>query len=129
MRLLWVFWFLSLAGITEEATVVCQDGTQLLNPDTSVLSAVPQKYWKCGDTNADGGTDAIISMTQAEQDALNQQVVQGETLRQQWKTELDTLGTQLESDDTSWSGLTTAQKLAVIKKVLRREVLRKKLGE
>jgi len=129
MRLFLLLLLLVHPGMALAATVTCQDGTILVDPDTSVLSLVPQKYWKCGDTNADGITDAIVAMTPAEQDALTQQVMQGDTLRQQWKSELETLGSQLESDDTGWSGLTTAQKLVVIKKVLRREVLRKKLGE
>ena len=43
--------------------------------------------------------------------------------------ELETLTSGLVADDTAWVSLTTAQKLAVAKKLLRREVLKQRLGQ
>ena len=42
--------------------------------------------------------------------------------------DLATLDAQLAADDTAWDSLTTAQKLAVMKKRLRADVLRQRLG-
>ena len=44
------------------------------------------------------------------------------------KAELATLDAQLEPDDTDWATLTTVQKLAAMKRLLRREVLKRRLG-
>ena len=43
------------------------------------------------------------------------------------ESELATIEGQFESDDAAWSGLTTTQKLAVMKKFLRREALKEQL--
>ena len=45
------------------------------------------------------------------------------------RNELNTITSQLELDDTNWENLTTTQRLSVMKKVLRREVLKQKLGQ
>src|SRR3990167_2519510 len=102
MRL--VLWLLLLVhpGIVLAETVTCQDGTQLIDPDTSVIASVPQKYWKCGDTNADGITDAIVAMTQVEQDALDQQNAQALTDEQLRQSEFNT---EITTNDLCSSGL------------------------
>ena len=75
-----------------------------------------------GEDPADGlpQPNEIIEMSQAEKDVLD--APNPDTV------ELATLDAQLEADDTAWAGLTTAQKLAVMKKRLRADVLRRRLG-
>lgn len=91
------------------------------------LQGVPQRYWKCVDLTvpADGITESVMEMTQVEKDAVDAPDVAQQALA----TELNTLSGQLEADDAAWASLTTAQRLAVAKKLLRREVLTRRLGQ
>ena len=86
-----------------------------------VLPTVPAKYRKMVG-------DVPTEMTQAEQAAVDaptpaEQQVQADTAA------LATLDAQLDADDTAWESLTVAQKLGVVKTLLRREALKKKLGK
>ena len=69
-------------------------------------------------------TDQTMADRHTAQEAERQAAAAVEAARQ---TELATIESQLESDDTAWSGFTTNQKLAVMKKLLRREALREQL--
>ena len=91
------------------------------------LQGVPKRYWKCVDLTvpADGLLESVAEMAQAQKDAMDAPDLAQQVLAM----EFNTLSSQLEADDINWSTLTTAQKLAVAKKLLRREVLRGKLGQ
>ena len=91
------------------------------------LQGVPRRYWKCADLTvpADGILESVTEMSQAEKDAMDAPALAQQAL----SNEFETLSSQLEADDTAWSTLTTAQKLAVAKKLLRREVLQRRLGQ
>ena len=69
------------------------------------------------------GTTLLNKMVQQKADN-DAELAQLDTFR----NELQTIDSQLETDDTDWNNLTTAQKLIVIKKILRREVLKQKVG-
>jgi len=45
------------------------------------------------------------------------------------ETELNTINDGMKTDDTNWTSMTTTQKLVAIKKLLRREVLKRELGQ
>jgi len=81
------------------------------------LPAVPAKYLK-----VENGS--VAEMTQSEKDAVDAPDLAAATLI----SERETLLSQIEADDTNWASMTTAQRLAVAKKLLRLEVLKKRLG-
>ena len=45
------------------------------------------------------------------------------------RAELEAIELKIEMDDATWDSLTNSQKLSVLKTILRREVLKKRLGE
>lgn len=70
------------------------------------------------------GTALLNRMAQQEADN-NAELASLQILR----NELNTITSQIESDDTNWGSLNTTQRLTVMKKILRREVLKQKLGQ
>ena len=88
------------------------------------MTGIPLRYWLCKDSDANGTLDAVIEMTQAQKDLEEAPRLALQAL----SAEADTLNTEIEADDTNWAGMNTTQKLAVAKKLLRREVLRQKLA-
>ena len=105
-----------------------QTQMNLLRSQFDALSGVPTRYWKCVDTDVDGLLDSVTAMTQAEQDAVDAPAVAVQQQQAADAAALATLNAQLDADDMAWDSLTTAQKLAVAKKLLRREVLKRRLG-
>lgn len=76
------------------------------------------------DINTAITASTLTAKIQAILDETDAQLAQRATLRD----ELRTITQSLESDDTNWSTMTTAQRLSVAKKLLRRDVIKNKLG-
>ena len=93
------------------------------------LKGIPSRYWLCTDANTDGTVDGLREMTPTEKTTLDAPDVAAKAESDAARAELTTLESGLDADDTAWTSLTTAQKLAVMKKVLRAQVLRRKLGQ
>ena len=93
------------------------NGTNLIDPNVSAVISVPVKYWKVV-------SGSVVEMTLAEKKFVDDLPIRIAALR----TELETLSIGIEADDLSWASMTTVQRLAVAKKVIRREVLKRKLG-
>lgn len=83
---------------------------------TASFAGIPERYRKVANGQ-------VVEMTQAEQDAVD--APPPLTPDEQ---ALATLNAQLDADDVAWTSLTTAQKLAVVKTLLRRAVLQRRLG-
>lgn len=70
------------------------------------------------------------TLTQSQEDVINATIqnhipnLTNVNLRNEYKTIVQSL----ETDDANWSNLTTAQRLTIMKKILRKEIIREKLG-
>jgi len=124
---------------TRSGFLVWQAPHNLMTPEQQVqmntrrsqfdaLSGVPTRYWKCVDTDADGLLDGITEMTQVEKDVVDAPTIAAQQQAQADTTALATLDAQLDTDLAGWDAMTNADKLAVAKKLLRRDVLKRRLG-